>query len=355
MLPGLCSGDPPTTVDRYPEYHMSASDPSWRRIRSTDWPTSSPTSDGPIRSNLHRQEMIAIAPLLKERGDYYSKDPLFEIMAEKYDYLRCCNHLANRRCDNLETILNRTLQPEVLVEVMLTSKDTWDATSTFAMEVLKELRQKKWVLWFRPDSWQPKEGGFSRYAHLANPTLSSGATRLLHHNSAECCRLALCCIGVVGVKRNQLVCLSVTEKPINMEIKAVDYLGELHAKYIATTLGCATRRHGHRLSDFCLATQRTLIIMDVSASNLKCGQQNNHKLRTAVSQNAAAMTRQNKQHVCLLSCGTGRINVFADLSKGTLLQKSHGTNCSQHNRCDIVRASTDKHNTSVFCRAEPEG
>ncbi|XP_046661659.1 uncharacterized protein LOC124354902 [Homalodisca vitripennis] len=42
--------------------------------------------------------------------------------------------------DNLETILNRTLHPETLVEAMLSSKATWDATSTFAMEVLKELR-----------------------------------------------------------------------------------------------------------------------------------------------------------------------------------------------------------------------
>uniref|UniRef100_A0A1B6JEW1 Reverse transcriptase zinc-binding domain-containing protein n=1 Tax=Homalodisca liturata TaxID=320908 RepID=A0A1B6JEW1_9HEMI len=42
--------------------------------------------------------------------------------------------------DNLELILNRTLHPETLVEAMLSSKATWDATSTFAMEVLKELR-----------------------------------------------------------------------------------------------------------------------------------------------------------------------------------------------------------------------
>ncbi|KAG8330556.1 hypothetical protein J6590_060708 [Homalodisca vitripennis] len=47
--------------------------------------------------------------------------------------------LAGSKRNDLGMVLNRTLQPESIVEEMLGSKAAWDASSNFATEVLKEL------------------------------------------------------------------------------------------------------------------------------------------------------------------------------------------------------------------------
>ncbi|GBP22398.1 hypothetical protein EVAR_11914_1 [Eumeta japonica] len=46
----------------------------------------------------------------------------------------------NLQRDQLETILNQRIQTETLVEAMLSTKAAWNATSTFATEVLTDLR-----------------------------------------------------------------------------------------------------------------------------------------------------------------------------------------------------------------------
>ncbi|GBP54288.1 hypothetical protein EVAR_32635_1 [Eumeta japonica] len=46
----------------------------------------------------------------------------------------------NLQREELETILNQRIQPETLVEAMLSTKAAWNATSTFATEVLTDLR-----------------------------------------------------------------------------------------------------------------------------------------------------------------------------------------------------------------------
>ncbi|GBP92528.1 Retrovirus-related Pol polyprotein from type-1 retrotransposable element R1 4 [Eumeta japonica] len=46
----------------------------------------------------------------------------------------------NFQRDELETILNQRIQPETLVEAMLSTKAAWNATSTFTTEVLTDLR-----------------------------------------------------------------------------------------------------------------------------------------------------------------------------------------------------------------------
>ncbi|GBP42934.1 hypothetical protein EVAR_87314_1 [Eumeta japonica] len=42
--------------------------------------------------------------------------------------------------DELETILNQRIQPETLVEAILSTKAAWNAGSTFSTEVLTDLR-----------------------------------------------------------------------------------------------------------------------------------------------------------------------------------------------------------------------
>ncbi|GBP29076.1 hypothetical protein EVAR_10892_1 [Eumeta japonica] len=46
----------------------------------------------------------------------------------------------NLQHDELETILNQRIQPKTLVEAMLSTKAAWNTTSTFATEVLTDLR-----------------------------------------------------------------------------------------------------------------------------------------------------------------------------------------------------------------------
>ncbi|GBP22497.1 hypothetical protein EVAR_78675_1 [Eumeta japonica] len=46
----------------------------------------------------------------------------------------------NLQRDELKTILNQRIQPETLAEAMLSTKAAWNATSTFATEILTDLR-----------------------------------------------------------------------------------------------------------------------------------------------------------------------------------------------------------------------
>ncbi|GBP18703.1 hypothetical protein EVAR_8528_1 [Eumeta japonica] len=46
----------------------------------------------------------------------------------------------NLQRDEFETNLNQRIQPKTLVEVMLSTKAAWNATSTFATKVLADLR-----------------------------------------------------------------------------------------------------------------------------------------------------------------------------------------------------------------------
>ncbi|GBP58735.1 hypothetical protein EVAR_35514_1 [Eumeta japonica] len=53
-----------------------------------------------------------------------------------------CPHF-NQKREELKMVLNQNIQPETIVDAMLTSEVSWKATSTLAAEVLIDLRSIK--------------------------------------------------------------------------------------------------------------------------------------------------------------------------------------------------------------------
>ncbi|GBP62515.1 hypothetical protein EVAR_44755_1 [Eumeta japonica] len=99
-----------------------------------------------------------LAKSMLDRAHYRNPKPLLQrnaLQMRKIDILECpsCPRKAedakhmffvcprfNSQPDGLETILNQRIQPETLVEAMLSTKAAWNATNTFATEVLTDLR-----------------------------------------------------------------------------------------------------------------------------------------------------------------------------------------------------------------------
>ncbi|GBP31369.1 hypothetical protein EVAR_13489_1 [Eumeta japonica] len=91
--------------------------------------------DGSYNEMLQRKEMAA-----SERISTASSAMIYRSTRPAPGNQKTRSTRFNLQRDELETILNQRIQPETLVEGMLSTKAAWNATSTFATEVLTDLR-----------------------------------------------------------------------------------------------------------------------------------------------------------------------------------------------------------------------
>ncbi|GBP95656.1 hypothetical protein EVAR_67862_1 [Eumeta japonica] len=80
------------------------------------------------------------AYLHRFKHDYSPECPSCPGVIENAEYVFFECPRFNSQRDLLESILHQKIQPETVIEVMLSSRASWNAISTFATEVLIDLR-----------------------------------------------------------------------------------------------------------------------------------------------------------------------------------------------------------------------
>ena len=89
---------------------------------------------------LSHTDVVGTQLLPSFKHDDSSECPSCPGVAEDVEHVFFkCPRFSQKR-EELEMALNKKIQPETIVEAMLSSEAAWNATSTIATEVLKKLR-----------------------------------------------------------------------------------------------------------------------------------------------------------------------------------------------------------------------